>query len=154
MCADVLTCVVTCVVTCVCVRLSLRVARTSIKVLDMCAAPGSKTAQIIEMLHKENVGIGSSTGLVIANDSDFKRCYTLTHQAKRLNSPNFMVGTARCVAPTRHLVPWPCVCATADAASQYAFLNATGARPCLRQVVNHDAGRFPSYKHADGTALA
>ncbi|CAG2179538.1 unnamed protein product, partial [Oppiella nova] len=42
------------------------------RVLDMCAAPGSKTAQIIEMLHSED---GSSDGAVVANDVDNKRCY-------------------------------------------------------------------------------
>ena len=32
-----------------------------------------------------------SEGVVIANDADNKRCYMLVHQAKRLNSPCFMV---------------------------------------------------------------
>lgn len=60
------------------------------KVLDMCAAPGSKTAQLIEYLHA-----GSETaipsGYVVANDLDNNRCYMLVHQAKRLNSPCFIV---------------------------------------------------------------
>ena len=30
-------------------------------------------------------------GVVVANDADNKRCYMLVHQAKRLNSPCFMV---------------------------------------------------------------
>ena len=30
-------------------------------------------------------------GVIIANDADNKRCYMLVHQAKRLNSPCFMV---------------------------------------------------------------
>ncbi|XP_025831685.1 tRNA (cytosine(34)-C(5))-methyltransferase [Agrilus planipennis] len=55
------------------------------KVLDMCAAPGSKTAQLIEMLHAGEELIPS--GYVVANDIDNKRCYMLVHQAKRLNSP-------------------------------------------------------------------
>lgn len=56
----------------------------------MCAAPGSKTAQIIEFLHSEsNAPIPS--GIVIANDVDNKRCYMLTHQAKRLQSPTLMI---------------------------------------------------------------
>lgn len=41
------------------------------KVLDMCAAPGSKTAQIIEMLHRGENKVPN--GLVIANDVDNKR---------------------------------------------------------------------------------
>ena len=58
------------------------------KVLDMCAAPGSKTAQLIESLHADTQ---SPTGFVIANDSDFKRAHMLVHQIKRLNSPNMVV---------------------------------------------------------------
>jgi multisite-specific tRNA:(cytosine-C5)-methyltransferase len=58
------------------------------KVLDMCAAPGSKTAQLIEALHADT---SSPTGFVIANDSDFKRAHMLVHQIKRLNSPNMVV---------------------------------------------------------------
>ncbi|KAG0416303.1 hypothetical protein HPB47_006519, partial [Ixodes persulcatus] len=53
-------------------------------VLDMCAAPGSKTAQLMEMLHGRVSNI--PTGVVVANDVDNKRCYMLVHQAKRLHS--------------------------------------------------------------------
>lgn len=58
----------------------------------MCAAPGSKTAQLLEMLHSKDDPIPS--GYVIANDVDNKRCYMLVHQAKRINSP--------CVAVINH----------------------------------------------------
>jgi len=55
-------------------------------VLDMCAAPGSKTTQILEALHADpNIPVPS--GMVIANDVEEKRCYMLTHQTKRLSSP-------------------------------------------------------------------
>ncbi|KAI5845827.1 S-adenosyl-L-methionine-dependent methyltransferase [Morchella snyderi] len=79
-------------------------------VLDMCAAPGSKTAQLIEAIHAgeearveaavaqgDTVPGGSSdsggrpTGLVIANDADYRRSHMLIHQTKRLNSPNLIV---------------------------------------------------------------
>lgn len=60
------------------------------RILDMCAAPGSKTAQLIEALHAD-AGNKTPTGFVIANDLDNKRCYMLVHQAKRLNSPCFLV---------------------------------------------------------------
>ncbi|CAG9766447.1 unnamed protein product [Ceutorhynchus assimilis] len=63
------------------------------KILDMCAAPGSKTAQLLEMLH-QNEEVSIPSGYVIANDVDNKRCYMLVHQAKRLNSP--------CVAVINH----------------------------------------------------
>ena len=68
------------------------------QVLDMCASPGSKTAQLIEYLHNDgshNVNTADSTivpsGFVVANDLDNKRCYMLMHQLKRLQSPNFMI---------------------------------------------------------------
>jgi multisite-specific tRNA:(cytosine-C5)-methyltransferase len=81
-------------------------------VLDMCAAPGSKSAQLAEMIHGdeedrvtraakgESVGNGEdgdysddgrSTGLLIANDTDYKRAGMLVHQVKRLNFPNLIV---------------------------------------------------------------
>ena len=104
--------------------------RPGMTVLDMCAAPGSKSAQLIEMVHggeearirsklrevrrEQNLpaspdGLqtaledgtaataedwsddGRATGLVIANDADYKRAQLLVHQVKRLNSPNFIV---------------------------------------------------------------
>ena len=60
------------------------------KILDMCASPGSKTAQLIEFLHADKSN-PTPEGFVIANDLDNKRCYMLMHQLKRLESPNFMI---------------------------------------------------------------
>ena len=88
--------------------------KAGMTVLDLCAAPGSKSAQLIEMVHggeEERAsqitadiangvhridGIdcgddGKSTGLLIANDVDYKRAHMLVHQMKRLNSPNIIV---------------------------------------------------------------
>ncbi|KAL9046963.1 MAG: hypothetical protein Q9214_000337 [Letrouitia sp. 1 TL-2023] len=103
--------------------------RPGMIVMDLCAAPGSKSAQLIEMLHEgeetrilqamrndgdqkmrgmnpESKGLmeeslggeladwsdnGRSTGLLIANDVDYKRAHMLIHQIKRLNSPNLIV---------------------------------------------------------------
>ncbi|KAL9696489.1 hypothetical protein quinque_016068 [Culex quinquefasciatus] len=62
------------------------------KVLDMCAAPGSKTAQLIEALHAG--GDALPTGFVMANDIDNNRCYMLVHQAKRLASASCLVVNA------------------------------------------------------------
>jgi len=58
-------------------------------VLDMCAAPGSKTIQILEYLHASEPS--GNQGFVIANDTDVERAYMLTHQARRLNSPGLFV---------------------------------------------------------------
>ncbi|CAH3020936.1 unnamed protein product [Porites evermanni] len=56
------------------------------KILDACAAPGSKTVQLIELLHGEET-LGIPEGLVVANELQNKRCYMLVHQSKRLHSP-------------------------------------------------------------------
>ncbi|KAI8074437.1 S-adenosyl-L-methionine-dependent methyltransferase [Gongronella butleri] len=60
------------------------------KVLDMCAAPGSKTGQIIEAIHANDKLNELPKGLVVANDADYKRSHLLVHQLKRLQSPCFM----------------------------------------------------------------
>ncbi|KAL8910741.1 MAG: hypothetical protein Q9171_003987 [Xanthocarpia ochracea] len=104
--------------------------KSGMVILDLCAAPGSKTAQLIEMVHggeearirkvihdtqpNSQRGVspegevineqieeekeqgdwsdqGRSTGLVVANDVDYKRAHMLIHQTKRLNSPNLIV---------------------------------------------------------------
>ncbi|AET38087.1 tRNA (cytosine-C5-)-methyltransferase Ecym_2353 [Eremothecium cymbalariae DBVPG len=57
-------------------------------VLDMCAAPGSKTAQLIEALHAKGP---EPSGFVVANDADYRRSHMLVHQLKRLNSANLIV---------------------------------------------------------------
>ena len=61
-----------------------------LQVLDMCAAPGSKTQQLLEALHAGGCD-SMPTGFVVANDADFKRCNLLTHQTKRVCSPCLMV---------------------------------------------------------------
>lgn len=77
------------------------------RVLDMCAAPGSKTSQLIEMLHQtapEPYNPSASTvhagpisynhmvrGFVHANDANSKRCNTLITQTRRLSSPSLVV---------------------------------------------------------------
>ncbi|KAL5395095.1 hypothetical protein PMIN06_006470 [Paraphaeosphaeria minitans] len=98
-------------------------------VLDMCAAPGSKTAQLAEMIHgdeeervakaarNEDPNVdgegdysddGRSTGLLIANDSDYKRAGMLTHQVKRLNFPNLIVTNHdAAIFPSVELPPLP-----------------------------------------------
>lgn len=85
-------------------------------VLDLCAAPGSKSAQLIELIHvgeedrvgkalsalkergsaikSEELGLedyGRTTGLLVANDVNYQRAQMLVHQVKRLNSPNLVV---------------------------------------------------------------
>lgn len=59
------------------------------RVIDMCAAPGSKTAQLLEALHDADADLPE--GLLIANDSDYKRTHLLIHQSARLPSPALVV---------------------------------------------------------------
>ena len=56
--------------------------------MDTCAAPGSKTAQMLEMLHSDTE---LPQGFVVANDVDSQRCNLLVHQTKRMNSPALLV---------------------------------------------------------------
>ncbi|VDD79465.1 unnamed protein product [Mesocestoides corti] len=63
-------------------------------VLDLCAAPGSKSAQLVELLHadaeskcSDATHYSEPSGIVVANDLDRQRCYMMVHQVKRLQSP-------------------------------------------------------------------
>ena len=60
-------------------------------VLDCCAAPGSKTTQIMEDLSRTSSG--DITGCLIANDMDPKRCDVLVKQTHRLREvyPNAII---------------------------------------------------------------
>ena len=60
-------------------------------VLDMCAAPGSKTAQLLEFLSGDD-NLTVPNGMVIANDNDSRRAYMLTHQVKRIKSAGMIVS--------------------------------------------------------------
>lgn len=80
-------------------------------VLDMCAAPGSKTAQLIEALHSPATSSPEHydpcpPGFIMANDSDQKRAYMLVHQAQRLPSPNLCVTNVDASALPKVQVPW------------------------------------------------
>jgi 16S rRNA C967 or C1407 C5-methylase (RsmB/RsmF family) len=61
------------------------------RILDMCAAPGSKTAQLLEALHLSAGDEKLPTGLVIANDADRERANMLVHRTKTLGSPALLV---------------------------------------------------------------
>ncbi|CAB9527590.1 Multisite-specific tRNA:(cytosine-C(5))-methyltransferase trm4a [Seminavis robusta] len=59
-------------------------------VLDMCAAPGSKTCQILEKLSPE--------GSMIANDASYQRAYMLVTQLRRIMHNNPAVLITSCEA--------------------------------------------------------
>eukprot|EP00536_Pseudo-nitzschia_multiseries_P004168 jgi/Psemu1/253358/estExt_Genewise1Plus.C_680013 len=61
-------------------------------VLDMAAAPGSKTSQLLEIVNlPTDKDCHEPKGCVVANDSDVKRAYMLTHQTRRINSPAIFI---------------------------------------------------------------
>ncbi|CAO2169450.1 unnamed protein product [Urochloa humidicola] len=60
-------------------------------ILDMCAAPGSKTFQLLEMIHQSKE-LGLLPGaLVMANDLNVQRCDLLIHNTKRMCTANLIV---------------------------------------------------------------
>lgn len=62
--------------------------------LDTCAAPGSKTTQLLEVVTKGSRECdGKHAGYVVANDANTDRAYMLVHQCRRLSSPYLMVTT-------------------------------------------------------------
>ncbi|KAK3211261.1 hypothetical protein Dsin_015967 [Dipteronia sinensis] len=60
-------------------------------VLDMCAAPGSKTFQLLEIIHRSLKSGALPNGMIIANDLDVQRCNLLIHQTKRMCTANLIV---------------------------------------------------------------
>ena len=64
-------------------------------VLDMCAAPGSKTSQMLEIVSEvpSDKNLKEPQGFVVANDSDPKRAYMLINNLRRINSPATFVGS-------------------------------------------------------------
>merc|ERR1719264_1178460 len=66
--------------------------RPNESVLDLCAAPGSKTSQLLEMMHwEEGEGSAPPQGVVVANELVAKRADMLTHGLHRLGSPCTLV---------------------------------------------------------------
>ena len=66
------------------------------KLFDMCAAPGSKTAQFLETVYEKYDFLDKKqylkdTGFVLANDNNHQRAYMMVHQLKRLNTAGMVV---------------------------------------------------------------
>ena len=62
-------------------------------VLDMCAAPGSKTTQMMEIIQRSLGDDQAQQGLIVANDADTDRAYMLVHQTRRIASPFLLITT-------------------------------------------------------------
>eukprot|EP00659_Diplonema_papillatum_P000192 gene192-309_t len=73
-------------------------------VLDTCAAPGSKTAQLMESLASQKEEV---TGCVVANDMDLKRCEVLVRQTQRIRDflPNTIITNHNATLFPMPLVP-------------------------------------------------
>ena len=57
--------------------------REGLKILDLCAAPGSKTTEILELIHQD--------GLVVCNEIDSKRSRILLENVERNGASNCIV---------------------------------------------------------------
>jgi 16S rRNA C967 or C1407 C5-methylase (RsmB/RsmF family) len=57
-------------------------------VLDMCAAPGSKTTQLLEGIHENGE---MSSGVVVANELNENRARMLTHRLKSVTGSNLII---------------------------------------------------------------
>ena len=70
--------------------------KKSHKIFNMCAAPGSKTAQFLECIYKDYDFLNPSeflndSGFVLANDNNLMRANMMIHQLKRLNTAAMIV---------------------------------------------------------------
>eukprot|EP01063_Lacrimia_lanifica_P027905 TRINITY_DN3985_c0_g1_i1.p1 TRINITY_DN3985_c0_g1~~TRINITY_DN3985_c0_g1_i1.p1 ORF type:complete len:721 (+),score=295.29 TRINITY_DN3985_c0_g1_i1:33-2195(+) len=118
-------------------------------VLDCCAAPGSKTSQLMEMLARETRGANSDgtdkpiTGVVMANDMNPKRCEVLVTQTSRLREvyPNTIITNHNAAQ-----YPMPCVPVWKDGTSEgpreVAALKKTQFDRILADVVCSGDGTF------------
>nr|XP_027202885.1 tRNA (cytosine(34)-C(5))-methyltransferase-like [Dermatophagoides pteronyssinus] len=61
------------------------------RILDLCAAPGSKTSEILDLMQAQNTINSLPRGCLVANDVNEKRCGTLNHQMARFAHPGFAV---------------------------------------------------------------
>jgi 16S rRNA C967 or C1407 C5-methylase (RsmB/RsmF family) len=93
----------------------------------MCAAPGSKTFQLLEALHASGHD-EIPTGFVVANDVDAQRCNLLTHQTKRMCSPCLMITNhdAQTFPKVLPLQPGTPAAAVAEAAGLAAAVAGAG----------------------------
>ena len=72
-------------------QLALNTILTKLLLLcSLCAAPGSKTAQLVDLVQGGQPH-ARDRGLVVANDVDTSRCYMLVHQLKRFSGDSIMV---------------------------------------------------------------
>jgi len=64
------------------------------RVLEMCAAPGSKSTQILEALHTDENSeyVSNPEGLLVSNDAKMKRIGKLKVALRDSNSPNYLIS--------------------------------------------------------------
>lgn len=127
-----------------------------LQVLDCCAAPGSKTVQLLEALHaKAPTSTAPAdpipSGLLIANDSDAKRCHMLVHQSlNRIGSPNCMITNLDASAIPSIKIPNP---ANGQTKALY-FDRILCDVPCSGDgTTRKNPGVWKTWKPADGLGL-
>ena len=68
------------------------------RILDMCAAPGSKTAQLLEQLYHDHHDNQFGSGALVANDANWQRAHMLVHQLRRILHHNPVAIVTNCEA--------------------------------------------------------
>ena len=80
-------------------------------VLDVCAAPGSKTEQLLTLMRADAVrrakgiemGEAGSSGIVVANDADPVRINTLKERYNQARNPNLLITCSKAEDLAAHL---------------------------------------------------
>ncbi|PFH33172.1 putative tRNA (cytosine(34)-C(5))-methyltransferase [Besnoitia besnoiti] len=131
------------------------------RVLDLCAAPGSKTSQLLERMHvahekerarRELAGQQSDInafvppGLVVANDADSGRAHMLIHHLRHIHSP--------CLLATSHSAQFfPTILVPSSSAESVSPVEAraTASPPALLPGLDaRDGSLSPSpFPHAE-----
>lgn len=99
------------------------------KVLDTCAAPGSKTAQLLEFQLRNFAGkdIANNEGFVLANDADSARAKLLVHQTHRFNSGSIAIVNHNAVVfPKFDYIP---------GTDSYEMTKSTGGKAMFDRIV-------------------
>lgn len=124
---------------------------------DMHDIPYMQTSQLLELLHSSQSQFESSIppGLLIANDSDYKRTHLLIHQTARLPSPAFMVTNVDAsIFPTLSLPPDDTVESSRRKKRHLLFDRVLCDVPCSGDgTIRKNAGIWKKWNPMDGNGL-
>jgi tRNA (cytosine34-C5)-methyltransferase len=131
------------------------------RVLDLCASPGSKTTQALELLHRRDGDGGGETagfepsGCVVANDISPRRCYFLVRRCAALGAATqalmvtnhhaqwFPNGNVPLTTVAGGTTPGRGRDAIAKAIAKAKANGAPGSAPLAPFATREDGGRYP-----------